>query len=611
MSNLPFSRILKHSKPSVIIASLVVIFLCIALINQQLLSRFRIDMTEHNTYTLSDGTVNILKSIEEPMHMRFFYSKELASAIPTVNTYGQRIAGLLEEYDRIGGSNITLTNIDPEPFSKEEDQAVDYGIKAIPVSDSGQKLYFGLAISNSTDELQTITFFDPDREAFLEYDLTQAIYKLNNPKLPKLGILSWVDFEQPKQYAFMGNQDDWTIIKQLKEQYDVTMLDTSITTIGNEFDLLLIIHPTDLSADTAYAIDQYVVGGGSTMVFVDPYLELPGISEQTSNLQQLFTHWGVDYNPNNVVLDGINGLRIPNSDQSATLKHITKLNWLGFINEYFNQDEITTGELASMNMISSGAISLNNTSNLTLTPLIQTSKQAMVVDKIAIHDPQSLIENFQTTSQFYTVAGRISGNFTSAFESRNNQEGHIAAASKTGHVIITADADMLRDQFWLRKQPFYGQMLHVKIADNSAYVINNIDQLTGSTDLIGLRSRNLSDRPFVVVRNIKREAEKRFLEKERILKAQLAATEQKLFNLQQQRNDANQVILNAEQEAEIDQFKIQMLETRQELRNVQHNLRQEITSLGSTLKIIHIILLPIIIVLLSLIVPKQLGIRRT
>ena len=596
--------------PAMTIGAVVAVFIGINVIMNVGLSGARFDLTSNNIYTLSDGTRNILNNLEEPIRIRFFYTDETATGIPFIQSYAERVKGLLKQYANISGGQVELEFINPEPFSKQEDQAVAFGIQAVPLSDLGSKLYFGLVANNSTDDLKTMSFIDPEREAFLEYDLTRMIYDLANPKKPVVGLLSWIDMDAPS-YGLGGGGDDWIVMDQIKEQFEVRALEKDLTSIPEDVDTLMVIHPAEISEDTQYAIDQFVLKGGKALVFVDTHSELPGSQQKSSNLETLFKSWGVALEENQIVIDRANAMRMRAAGADSRLRMIDKPNWLALGKQYLNGDDIVTAELSQLRYISGGHLTATEQEGITFTPLLQTSEASMEVSSHQLFDTEGLIRGFLPSNQQFTLAGRIRGKAKTAFPNKT-AENHIVESDEPINVIVVADTDMLRDQFWIQKQGFFGRTLVMQVADNGAFVANALENLSGSSDLIGLRSRSNVERPFTVVQELRRDAEARFLQEEKRLQLKLRETERKLSELQQGKQEGEgNVLLSTAQEQELDNFRQEMINTRQQLREVQHSLHQGIERLGGVFKFIHIGLIPVLIVILGLYVPRHLGIRRS
>lgn len=570
----------------------------------------RFDLTANNIYTLSKGTKNILRNLEEPIHVRFFYSEKEASNIPQIHSYANHVKTMLKQYSSLAEDQLELEFVDPEAFSEEEDMAVSFGIQSLPLNETGSKLYFGATISNAVDDVKTIPFFNQQREAFLEYDLTNMVYDLSNPKKNSVALINWLD-TKPPAYGYMmhAGGNDWTVLDQIKEQFKVETLEKEVNKIPDSFGLLALIHPTNVSDDTLYAIDQFVLNGGKLLVFADPHSEIPTASSKSSNLTKLFNNWGVTLE-NGVILDRENAMRTRVQLADSRLAVIDKLNWISLDKNYLNSDDIITSQLGQLNFASPGHLTFIDNEDIKWTPLASSSDIAMEVRPENLGNEESLIRNFISSNKSFTLAGRISGKIKTAFPDKKGKS-HLSESKEDTNIIIVADTDMLRDQFWLQKQNFFGQTLFTQLADNGAFAINSLENLSGSSDLIGLRSRSPKKRPFKVVDNLRRQAEDRFLQEEQRLQQKLVTAEQRLNNLSRSSNEGDkEMLLSRAQQQEIKNFRQEMLNTRKELRRVKHSLNQGIEGLGSLLKFIHIGLIPISIIILGLFLPRYLGIKK-
>ena len=180
----------------------LIAFLAINVLANQTLTSWRLDVTANKLFTLSQGTRNILNSLQEPVHLRYYFSNRLFAGYPQIQNYGVRVRDLLEEYQAKSGGRIKLTIIDPEPFSEAEDQAVAFGIRQLPITESGDMAYFGLVGTNTIDQEIAIPFFQPTREESLEYDLTKLVYNLAHPKKRVVGVISGLPvFGTPDPYG--------------------------------------------------------------------------------------------------------------------------------------------------------------------------------------------------------------------------------------------------------------------------------------------------------------------------------------------------------------------------------------------------------------------------
>lgn len=615
-----------------LIAAFAVFFAINILVNQGLRDA-RIDLTEARLYTLSDGTRNVIKSVPEPITLRFFFSEKTGAAAPQMIQYGNRVRELLERYASLSDGKIRLEVIDPEPFTEAEDRAVAAGLQAANLP--GGQFYFGLVATNTLDQQQVIPFFQAEKEQFLEYDLTKLIYALSNPKKPTIGILGSLPLEYGPggvMAAMRGQSQPYLVLEQIKQFFDVKMLDAAKPEeINDSLNVLVLAHPKNLSPQAKYAVDQYVLKGGRLIAFTDPYSEtaaampnpmtgqpMPG-GEQSSLLNDLFKAWGVEVVADKFVADLAMAQRVQ-TGRSGPAAIVDYIPWLAIPNERMSAEDVVTAELTQINAASIGAIRKLDGAATTLTPLITSSDQAMLMDTADLKgdpNPQALAEKFKPTGETYTLAARISGTAKTAFPDgapkkeegeKKEGEGQPAAAppaeqvkesTKPINVLLFADADLLDDRFWVRQQQMFGQSMYVPIAANADFLINAIDNMSGSGDLIGLRSRGKSQRPFELIDDMRRQAEQQFLARQRQLEKKLEDTQKQLADLQSKTQEQSNALLSAEQQAAMEAFRNDLLETRRELRGVQRELNRDIEGLQLLVKFINIGLMPLLAALVA------------
>src|SRR5665213_3701131 len=166
----------------------VLLFLALNLFANNFFIDTRLDLTQSRQYTLSAGTKAIIAKLQEPVTLRFYFSRKNAAAYPATTAYAKRVRDLLGQYAAMAKGKIILEDVDPEPFTTEEDNAVAAGMKSAPVT-SGGAVYFGLEGVNSLDDRTAISYFAAEREPYLEYDLTALIYQLSHPGKPKVALL--------------------------------------------------------------------------------------------------------------------------------------------------------------------------------------------------------------------------------------------------------------------------------------------------------------------------------------------------------------------------------------------------------------------------------------
>jgi ABC-type uncharacterized transport system involved in gliding motility auxiliary subunit len=589
---------------------IAVAFIVATMVSNQLFKGARIDLTENQLYTLSDGTKRILKNIDEPINLYFFYSDQATASAPSLRDYANRVREMLTEFAAASRGKIRLNVIDPVPFSEEEDQAAQFGLQEVRLGATPDPVYLGLAGTNSVGDEEIISFFQPDREATLEYDLAKLVSTLAEPERKTIGLLSGVSMSSEFDPQAQRVQPAWVAYQQAGQMFEIRDLGTSLEAVPADIGLLWILQPKDLDDATQYAIDQFVMQGGKALIFVDPLAVVDAVASegmppgmppmgQASDLPVLFKGWGIGFDATQVVADAQLALQINTGFGNRPSRHY---GYLGISSEQMNSSDIVTADLSTINAAMPGRITLAEGSAATLEPLLTSSAASSMMPASRftfLPDPSSLQNGFVASGESQVIAARIGGTLPSAFPDRNG-ETHLAESTEPVNLVVVADVDMLSDHLWVQVQNFFGQQVANAFASNGAFVINALENLAGSSDLIAVRSRGTFARPFTKVDELRVDAEARFRATEQRLQQELAETERRLGELQSTREDTGSLLLTSEQQSEIDRFVDQRASIRKELRAVQRGLDKDIEDLGTTLKIINIGLVPLLLTIATL-----------
>ncbi|MDO1529944.1 Gldg family protein [Fulvimonas sp. R45] len=613
----------RFRRRTALVAALVLLALAwaaLVLTTSRWLGPARVDLTTDHLYTLAPGTRQIIDGLRRPLRLTLYFSEHATRDLPQLRSYEQRVNEMLQEMVSRSHGRIRLRVVDPVPYSDDEASAEGNGLTAASGGSNGERVFFGLVGSTlppgadgepEPDDAEpgtrtlSIPFFDPSREVFLEYDIAKLLYELDEPAKPRIGVIS--------SLPVMGNpilgKQPWTAMRQLEQLFDVTAIDPDkLKRVGTDIQVLLLIHPKHLSDDAQYALDQYVLRGGHLVVFVDPDAEsdtTPYINGSTgvtddhnSDLPRLFADWGVTYDPTQVVLDRDRALPIELA--GVNLAHPAML---GLGQQELNHADVVTASLQRINVSSAGHFDLAPNATTRLVPLLQSSADAELVPARRVveasSDPTQLLQDYQPGNQHYVIAARLRGSFASAFPDRAKQPGHLAVSKPDSEVILVADTDLLTDRLWVDTQTFLGQPTLSAFANNGDFVMNLVDNLSGSSALLSIRGRATSQRPFTRVLALQRAADRKFLQKKQELESELAETKRRLDELQPAKG-AHDNATSAEQRHEIEQFLQRKLAISKELRDVQHQLNAEIDALGFRLKVINIMLVPALVTLIGL-----------
>ncbi len=571
-----------------------------------LLPGARLDLTEQKLYTLSDGTREILQELEEPIDLYFFFSEGASKDLVVLRNYQRRVAEMLKEYERRADGMIRLHIIDPEPFSEAEDRAAEFGLQAIPLSESGDSLYFGLAGTNELAQREIIPFFALEQENMLEYELSRLVSTLAKPDKPQVGLISGLPVDGGMNPYSQQPQAPWVALEQMRQVFEVKTLAEDVDAIPEDIQVLLLIHPKALSEAALYAVDQFVLRGGKLLAFVDPFAEadqgmeamIEGMADgKASDLGPLLQAWGVAYNPERVAVDARQGMAVGRGQGQRPARHI---GWLEVEPAQINREDTITAPLQLLTVATGGALVPVEGSQTEFTPLLQSTADSALVPSerfTKLQDPEELLQGFAPDAEVYTLAARLSGPAASAFP--NGMEGREPGLKQADNinVVLVADTDMLTDRMWVQVQDLFGQRISQPWADNGGLLVNALDNLSGSDALISVRSRGDFSRPFTVVEELQRKAESRFRASEQRLQERLAETDQKLAQLQQRQDPTQLSELTAEQRETIQSFLDEKVAIRKQLRDVRFQLNADIDALGTQLKLLNTMLMPLLLTL--------------
>jgi ABC-type uncharacterized transport system involved in gliding motility auxiliary subunit len=599
---------MKNTFSSVLLFTLLgAIFLGAMVINNTFLNSISLDLTDQKIYSLSKGSQDIASSIDEPITLYLFFSQSNSTGMTAVRDYKARVESLLQEYVKLGNGNIVLELIDPEPFSDAQDKADSFGLTAAPTGTAQNTIYFGLAGTNSLDDAMVIGFFDPTKETFLEYDISSMLYKLSEPEIVQLTIVSDLQVAGGQNPLTGATTPAYVLYQQLQEMFEVSLISSSDESLPDKTQLLLLWHPQNINETLLQSIDQFLMQDGKALALLDAHYESDPMTQMgsvgaNSSILPLLSTYGIMFDSSAVVLDALTGLEVRSSDGDIN-RH---LGFLGLTSDQINNNDITTSDLDSINGASFGTLALTANSQLSQTVLLNSSTSSDLMPSqnyMATRDPTVFTDNFTKGDKHFILAARYSGPASSYFADLQITSNAQALVTQTANInlVVIADADLAADRFWVQQSNFFGQAVFTPFANNGDFILNILENLSGSAELIGVRSRGTFARPFTKVQAIQAVAEEKFRAQEKRLQGQLEQTETQLAAIQTQ---GDSLALSAEQEAAIASFTEQRVAIRKSLRDVQFQLQRDIDELGNILKLINIVAAPLVLVLLLLLTAK-------
>src|SRR5215471_10024107 len=414
-----------------------VVFVCLNIFSAQVFRHARVDLTQQHLYSLSQGTRTLLGELKEPVRFRFFMSSGLTNQAPQLAAFAVRVRSLLDSYVAAANGKIILEVIDPRAFSEEEDRAVAFGIDGF-TGTGGERLFFGLAATNSTTGRSTIRVFAPDREAFLEYDLTRLVSELGRRGKPVVAVLDGLGLAGNPMMRIPEQQ----VLAQMKQFFDVKPLSGEVEKLPDDTRALMVVHPQDLSEKTLYTIDQWVMAGNATMIFVDPYAEnqlgprgMPS-PNPASNLEPLFKAWGVKFDTAKAIGDPDYALQ---TERNVGGRPVASQNlpWMALRGDALARDEAILAQLSAVVMTTAGAFETTK-DGVTLRPLVRASNAAVTLDAALAGDrngdPRRLMQEATKAPKPPILAARLTGMLDAAYPDGLKKEEKKPDEAKTEEV---------------------------------------------------------------------------------------------------------------------------------------------------------------------------------
>ncbi len=601
----------------------------------KLLHGARWDATQGSIFTLTAGSKRIAQSPSEPVTLSLYYSASLAKGQAQLESYAKRVRELLEEYARVSNGKVVVNVIDPEPNSESEDAALAAGLQGVPAGPAGENFFFGLVGTNTIDTKEVIPFFDLQRDRLLEYDISKIVANLANPKKRVVGYISSLQVEGGFRIDPRTRQPaptrQFRVFDDLKALYEVRNLGAKLdelVSIPQDVDVLMLAHAKQLPENALYAIDQFILRGGRTIVLVDPLCEsdmpmnpqaLPDPADQASELSRLLGAYGVEVPASQLAADQELALRVSAGRSQEQVPYVV---WLEMRGESLAKDDPITSQVQNINLASSGFIratevdpAQKDAPRARLTPLLMTTRAATNMDVAALGaqpDPKGLFTRFVPGNQQLTLAARLEGSVRSAFAEVPKNAGGEPIAPVESHkatgeainVLLFADADILADQLWVREVQFLPGVPAVqKLADNGDLIVAAVDNFAGSTDLVAVRTRDLGNRPFTRVEDIRKRAEQDSLKEKQRLEQKVEDTRQRIAQLRTQQGASEQgLLLSAEQQEELAKLQQEFAQSRKDLRAVNLTMQRDIDRLGWFLRAVNIALVPLAVIAVALII---------
>lgn len=589
------------------------------------------DATADDIYTLSPGTKSLLSKVEEPIQLDFYFSRNVDYLPISYKNFATRVQEMLRQYVRASKGKIHLNIIDPKQDTPEEEKASAAGLTP-QMLQTGERVFFGL-VATQADQQKNIPTFTPQREQFLEYDLSQLIYTVQEVDKKKLGLLTSLPLRgtAPNPMMRQPQRETQFVLGEWERSFEVVTVEPTVTELPANLDALAVIHPQGLSPKIQFAIDQFLLSGKPVFIAVDPasqHFKRQGGAmvahsgrqmNVVSDLPELFKAYGITYNAQMLVGDQKNAAQVSTGQGQIARFPI----WLSLSKEDFNPKTLPTAQLNSLLFVESGSLTVKAENGVTVTPLVESSDQSGEVPSSSaiMGMPDEITRQLKPTGK-KTLAVLIQGKLKSAYPNglpddpkpeekkadltdANKDKKDDAAAKKaerlteskgSSTLIVVADSDWLLDDFSVRRMNFLGAQAAEPLNDNLAFASNSLEFLSGSQDLITIRGKGSSLRPFTVVQGMEVKAEKKYQDQLTALESRIQDVQKRLTELQGKRTEGNRLVASPEVAKTIEDFRKQEAAMRAERRQIRKALREDIEGLGNRLLVVNLLVGPLLLI---------------
>ena len=594
----------------------------------------RADLTADRTFTLSPGSKRIVTKLDDPVTLEFFVSRSDVKLRPYLESYSRRVETLLREYVAASGGKVKLIITDPRPDTKEEQRAQRHGIAAMRAAQGSA--YLGLT-AQQAETVKALPMLDPSRERFLEFDLSKLIASASRLDRPKLAFISSLPISNqiPQGGEQQPSAADF-LLAELGQTYEVITLNTTANELPKDVAVVALVHAHHIDEQLAYAIDQFLLKGGPVFAAVDPLSRIQKFSQGNMPFMMapmaltaasdpaLLRAWGVNVDLDAVTGDAASSVSIRSSRGDAVQYQPA----FAAGNAAFSKDSPLTSDLRELAFMEAGSIGLISgaETRLKFEPLVTMSGPGMGAVDVGSANAgpfEKVAVAFKPDGKSRVVVASVFGEFISAFPKGAPAPGtpeptppgqppkpvakplpgpHLAKSAKPARLFVVADSDFMMDPFTVRQRQVGGQAAMEPINDNLGFVVSVLETLGGSDELVSLRSKGTSLRPFKKVQELERVAQLRYQAKLDEIERRLEEANTKITELSKQTGGitAKGIVITPEMQREIEKFQTEADKLSEERRVIRRGLSEDVNSLGRRLQVLNLLAGPALALLFGL-----------
>jgi ABC-2 type transport system permease protein len=464
---------------------------------------------------------SLFETLPKPITFEGYISREDLLP-PELKELRNSVVKTVNELSELADGKLQVDIKDPEEGGAQYIQELQqkYGITPLRTLLSMQPFFFSAVLST---EGKSITLPIPNGEDFSsEYvrrTLESGLKRLAPGFVRTIGVAT-ATAPTPDQFSAQQNRKDFFILQEvLQQEYDVEPVTLESGTVGEAIDLLLILAPESLSQKAVFAVDQFVMKGGTVAIATSPFqiartqTELKA-EKKPSGLEDWLESIGISF-VNSFVLDEQNeGYPVPVQREIGggfTVQEIQKVSYPLFVDiraSGMNQDSLITKGLGqvTLNWGSPITIAEEKLQSHEITRLLESSDDSWTADLDSLIPDQALYGplGFPTGEKKpHLLAASIEGQFTSFFAGKESPllksdtpekkadtdstivSGVLEKSPKSARVIVFGSNEFLSDQ-----------TLQMSLGSGTSRYLNSLQLVQNAVDwsledrgLLSIRSR--------------------------------------------------------------------------------------------------------------------------
>ncbi len=594
----------KFSEFSLLIFSGLIFLIALNLVFFLLFGDTNIDLTKNKKYSLSNETVRFLDKNKKQVNIRFFVSKDLQSKNPKLAEYAEYLRKLFVEYKNKSNGYIDLSMVDVVPFENSQFEAEKYGITEFNLGDGIKYQYLGVSFSNIDGRYQSISQLNPERKNIVEDDITRMLSVITEDRKPYVGIISPL-FSVADGNNPVRNVSNWPFVDAIEKfGYDVVPIRATTPYIDDAMDVVILLYPVEVDTSLRYALDQYLVKGGSLVILMDAFSEERFRDQEEyysykSGLTQFLEHYGVLYNEYVLVGDNVNSRTVIMDGKKV--QYPMKIN----IKNDMLADHLINKNVETVFYNHGGFFEYQKRDNMVATVIAKTSNNSgvLLAGKITDLGYNELIKDYAVTNENYILSLLIEGKFNPYYSYPPINDSDlisklpifIGTPENYGKLLLIGDADFVNEALWNKNLGNKNGVFNITYSSDNLLFLRNILDYMSVSKYTNIAKKNIDNDSINLVDVFQRWSVDFYAENKREITEQLYDVKNKLISFRD--NKAEMDLLSVKKLKDEEKLVRKEMELSQNLRKIVYLTGEKYKFFMTCFSVFVIFVLPMLVVL--------------